>query len=94
MLPPAESAALMTEPSHLPDRQFAGGLVIKQIFDESFALGEQPAKPLVRVAVANELVRCVLEVISCAYLQEASLSPHRRDCRADTIISRAGLLID
>lgn len=70
MLPPAESAALMAKLSDLPERHFAGRPVLKQIFNEVFALCEQPVKPLVRVAVVNELVRCVLEVINCAYRHE------------------------
>jgi AraC-like DNA-binding protein len=70
MLPAAESAALMAKLSGLPERQFAGRPILKHIFNEIFALCEEPAKPLVRVAVANELIRCVLEVINCAYRQE------------------------
>jgi AraC-like DNA-binding protein len=72
MLPPAESAALMTRLSGLPERQFGGRPVLKQIFNEIFNLCEQPAKPLVRIAVANQLVRCVLEVTNCAYRHEGS----------------------
>jgi len=71
MLPPAESAALMAKLSGLPERQFAGRPLLKQIYNEIFALCEQPSQPLVRIAVANELVRCVLEVINCAYRQES-----------------------
>ena len=70
MLPPAESAALMGKLSSLPERQFAGRPVLKHIFNEIFALCEQPAKPLARVAVGNELVRFVLEVINCACCHE------------------------
>lgn len=77
MLPPNESGALMAELSNLPDRQFAGRPVLKQIFNEVFTLCEQPAKPLIRVAIGNELVRCILEVINCAYHQEGlHRSPH------------------
>jgi AraC-like DNA-binding protein len=70
MLPPVESAALMARLSDLPERQFGGRPVLKQIFNEIFNLCEQPAKPLVRVAVANQLVRCILEVTNCAYRHE------------------------
>jgi AraC-like DNA-binding protein len=66
MLPPTESAALMNKLATLPDRHFVGRPVFKEIFNEVFALCEQPAEPLVRVAIVNELVRCVLAVISCA----------------------------
>ena len=69
-LPPAESAVLTTMLSDLPERQFAGRPVLKRIFNEVFDLCEQPAKPLVRIAVANQLVRCILEVIDCAYRNE------------------------
>jgi AraC-like DNA-binding protein len=69
MLPAPESAALMAKLSDLPDRQFAGRPVLKQIFNDIFALCEQPAEPLVRVAIVNELVRCILEVINCAHRQ-------------------------
>jgi AraC-like DNA-binding protein len=72
MLPTPESAALMAKLSALPDRQFAGRSVLKQIFNKIFALCEQPAEPLVRVAIVNELVRCILEVINCAHRQNDS----------------------
>jgi AraC-like DNA-binding protein len=71
LLPAAESTALRAKLSGLPERHFAGKPVLKQIFNEIFALCEQPAKPLVRVAVVNELVRFVLEIISCGYRQES-----------------------
>lgn len=71
LLPPAESAALVAKLANLPERQFAGRPVLKQIFNEVFTLCEQPLQPLVRVAVGNELVRCVLEVINCAYHHES-----------------------
>jgi AraC-like DNA-binding protein len=70
MLPAAESAALMTKLSTLPERQFAGRPVLKQIFNDIFALCERPASLLARVAVGNELVRFALEVINCAYTRE------------------------
>lgn len=80
MLPAAESAALVNKLSTLPERQFAGRPVLKQIFNEVFALCEQPAKPLVRVAVVNELVRCVLEVINCAH-RDQGLHPTPRTAK-------------
>lgn len=70
LLPASESASLVATLCSLPERHFAGRPVLKHMFNEIFALCEQPAKPLARVAVGNELVRCVLEVINCAYRPE------------------------
>jgi AraC-like DNA-binding protein len=70
MLPPRESAELMGCLSSLPERQFLGRPVLKQIFNEIFTLCEQPSEALTRIAVANQLVRYVLEIISCAYRHE------------------------
>jgi AraC-like DNA-binding protein len=80
MLPPEESDALMATLSSLPERHFAGRPILKHIFNEIFTLCEQPAKPLARVAVGNELVRSLLEVINCAYRQEG-LHPSPRIAR-------------
>jgi len=71
MLPVAESAALRTKLSSLPQRHFPGKPILKQIFNDIFALCEKPAKPLVRVAIVNQLVRFVLEVINCAHHRES-----------------------
>jgi AraC-like DNA-binding protein len=84
MLPPAESAALIATLSNLPERHFAGRPVLKTIFNDIFCLCEQPAKPLTRVAIGNELVRCVLEVTSSAYRQEGL----HRSPRIATIVER------
>jgi AraC-like DNA-binding protein len=71
-LPPSESALLVAMLSNFPERRFAGRPVLKQIFNKVFELCDQPAKPLVRIAVANQLVRCVLEIIECAHHPEGS----------------------
>jgi AraC-like DNA-binding protein len=71
-LPPAESALLITMLSSFPERRFAGRPVLKQIFNKVFELCDEPTKPLVRIAVANQLVRCILEIIDCAYRPEGS----------------------
>ena len=70
MLPAAESAAVMGKLSHLPERHFAGKPILKQLFNEIFALSDQASNPLARVAAGNALVRCVLEVIDCAHHHE------------------------
>ncbi len=70
MLPPAESALLTTRLCSLPERQFAGRPVLKQIFTSIFDLYDQAENAFRRLALANQLVRCVLEVIHCAYRLE------------------------
>lgn len=70
MLPAVESTALIAQLSELPARHFAGRPIIKQTFNQIFQLCEQPVSPLLRVAVVNELVKCVLEVINCANCHE------------------------
>lgn len=70
MLPPPESATLVTGLSSLPERHFGGRPVLKQIFDEVFDLYDQPGNQLKRVAIANLLVRCILEVIDCGNCPE------------------------
>jgi AraC-like DNA-binding protein len=71
-LPPTESALLIAMLSSFPERRFAGRPVLKQIFNKVFELCGEPAKPLVRIAVANQLVRCILEIVDCAYRPEGS----------------------
>jgi AraC-like DNA-binding protein len=71
MLPPGESAAMIATLSQLPQRQFTGRPVLKQMLNQVFTLSQQPTSPLVRIAVSTELVRCILEVINCAYRQES-----------------------
>ncbi len=71
LLPPRESAELMTRLSGLPERQFLGRPVLKQIFNGILDLCEQPANALMRIAVANQLVRYVLEIIDCAHCDQA-----------------------
>jgi AraC-like DNA-binding protein len=66
MLPARQGTILAGKLSNLPVRQFAGKPVLKRIFDEIFALYDRPGHPLKRVDVANQLVRCLLEVMSCA----------------------------
>ncbi|HSM77076.1 MAG TPA: AraC family transcriptional regulator [Bryobacteraceae bacterium] len=70
MLPPAESTLLTSRLCHLPERQFAGRPVLKQIFKSIFDLYDQPENAFRQVALANQLVRCILEVIQCAYRHE------------------------
>jgi len=70
MLPPAESTLLTTRLCNLPERQFAGRPVLKQIFNSIFDLYDQPENAFRQVALANQLVRCILEVIQCAYRHE------------------------
>ena len=66
MLPAAESALLTERLCSLPERQFAGRPVLKQIFKSIFDLYDQPKNAFQRVALANQLVRCILEVIYSA----------------------------
>jgi AraC-like DNA-binding protein len=76
MLPPDESAALIQKLCCLPRRHFAGRSVLKQVLNEVFAHCEQAPHPLARLAVSNELVRYILEIINCAYRSdEAQHSP-------------------
>ena len=66
MLPPAESALLTTRLCNLPERQFTGSPVLKRIFNGIFDLYDQPENAFRRVAIANQLVQCILEVIHCS----------------------------
>lgn len=70
MLPAVESALLTARLCGLPERQFAGRPVLKQIFNAVFGLYDQPANAFRRLALANQLVRCFLEVIDCAFRHE------------------------
>ena len=70
MLPATESSLLTARLCGLPERQFAGRPVLKQIFNAIFFLYDQPEHAFRRLALANELVRCILEVIQCAYRHE------------------------
>lgn len=70
MLPAAESDLLTRRLCSLPERQFAGRPVLKQAFNTIFDLYDQPENAFRRLALANQLVRCVLEVIHCSYRQE------------------------
>jgi len=70
MLPAAESALLTGRLCSLPERQFAGKPVLKQIFNSIFDLYDQAENAFRRLALANQLVRCILEVIHCAYRHE------------------------
>jgi AraC-like DNA-binding protein len=67
LLPPEESAALGNQLVTLPHRHFPGRPALKQIFDKVFALCEHAADPLARLAIANALVRLLLETIDCAH---------------------------
>jgi len=80
MLPPKESMLLVNEISTLPHRHFPGNAALKQELDEIFGFYEQlqqgsqfpsaadelTAVRLIRIAVANQLVRFLLEMIGCA----------------------------
>jgi len=70
MLPATEGALLTSGLCTLPERQFAGRPVLKQIFNSIFDLYDQGENTFRRLAVANQLVRCILEVIHCAYRHE------------------------
>jgi len=70
MLPARESESLVSQLSSLPHRHFPGRPALKQIFNEVFSLCEHPAQALIRIAVANQLVRFILETISCAHRHE------------------------
>lgn len=70
LLPAHESATLIGELCALPHRQFPGKPILKQIFNEVFQLCKEPATPLLRIAVASQLVRFVLETIECAHHHE------------------------
>jgi AraC-like DNA-binding protein len=54
----------------LPGRHFAGRPILKQILNDVFTHCEEPARPLARLAVSNDLVRYILEIINCAHRQE------------------------
>ena len=66
MLPAAESALLAARLCSLPERQFTGSPVLKRIFNAIFDLYDQPEDAFRRVAIANQLVRCILEVMHCS----------------------------
>jgi AraC-like DNA-binding protein len=66
MLPADEGALLTARLCSLPERHFAGTPVLKQILNSIFDLYDQPENAFRRLAVANQLVRCILEVIHCA----------------------------
>lgn len=70
MLPVKESGALVSQLSSLPHRHFPGRPALKQIFNEVFGLYERPTEPLIRIAIANQLVRFILETINCAHRHE------------------------
>ena len=70
ILPAAESALLTGSLCTLPERQFAGRPVLKRIFTSIFDLYDQAENAFRRVALANQLVRCILEVIYCAHRHE------------------------
>ncbi len=72
MLPGEESALLGKQLSNLPHRHFPGRPALKQIFNEVFQLCDQPSEHLIRIAVANQLVRLILETINCAYRHEGT----------------------
>jgi AraC-like DNA-binding protein len=66
MLSDADSAEVAYRLAHLLERRFAGRPVLKRIFQRLFDLHDQRDDSLRRVAIANQLVRCVLEVLDCA----------------------------
>jgi len=83
MLPAKESALLVHQLSTLPHRHFPGKPALKQILNEIFSFCEQeeflsnpptadqpPSALLTRIAVANQLVRFILETINCAHRHE------------------------
>jgi AraC-like DNA-binding protein len=71
MLPAAEGALLTARLCNLPERQFAGRPALKQIFKSIFELYDQAENAFRRLALANQLVRCILEVIHCAHRHES-----------------------
>lgn len=84
MLPAKESALLVHRISTLPHPHFPGKPALKQIFNEIFSFCEQPKELLnnssmadqpafallTRIAIANQLVRFILETINCAHRHE------------------------
>jgi AraC-like DNA-binding protein len=72
MLPAKESGSLVSQLSNLPHRHFPGRPALKQIFNEIFSLCERPKEPLIGIAVANHLVRLILETINCAQRYEGT----------------------
>jgi AraC-like DNA-binding protein len=91
MLPSTESSVLITLLSSFPERHFKGKPILKQIFNEVFALCSQADHPLRRVAIANQLIRCLLEVIGCARRTEGPHCSPRIAQIADRIRSRPEL---
>lgn len=65
-MPPGDSAAIAARLTALPKRQFPGRPVLQQIFKRLFEIYDQPLDDLKRVALVNQLLRCVLEVLHCA----------------------------
>lgn len=72
MLPGEDSESLGKQLMNLPHRHFPGKPALKQIFNEVFHLCEQPAEGLIRIAVANQLVRLILETINCSHRYEGT----------------------
>jgi AraC-like DNA-binding protein len=66
MLPAAETTLLTARLCGLPERHFTGSPVLKRIFKAIFDLYDQPQNAFRRVAIANQLVQCLLEVIECS----------------------------
>jgi AraC-like DNA-binding protein len=76
MLPAEESEVLGKQLSNLPHRHFPGRPALKQIFNEIFHFWDQPDERLMRITIANSLVRLVLETINCSHRhEEAHRSP-------------------
>ena len=70
MLPAAQGALLTSALCRLPERHFAGSPMLKQIFNSIFDLYDERESAFRGVALANQLVRCLLEVIHCAHRRE------------------------
>jgi AraC-like DNA-binding protein len=66
MLPAPESELLGIRLCSLPERQFSGSPNLKRIFNAIFDLYDRPEDAFQKVAIANQLVRCVLEVLLCS----------------------------
>ena len=52
---------------NLPSLQFVGRPALKQIFDRLFELHDTPPDALKPLEIRHELLRCVFEVLHCAY---------------------------
>jgi AraC-like DNA-binding protein len=70
MLPPSDSAIVARRLSNLPKPKFGGTAALRRIFEEVFMIYDRPKHPLKKVTVCNLLVRCVLEVLTCAGREE------------------------